>query len=118
MTHNAALRSIATALFADTSTEALQQLWAFIVFPLIGGAVGAVIHRALHSADACAVIQRMCSGTSVPGPRTSRTTSPCFTVSMTTAALCTVGTAGSSRVRATVTSTTPVIAAPMMICRL
>jgi aquaporin Z len=35
-------RSIATALFADTSTEALQQLWAFIVFPLIGAVAGVI----------------------------------------------------------------------------
>ncbi|HEX2782240.1 MAG TPA: aquaporin [Ilumatobacteraceae bacterium] len=36
-------RSLATALFADTHTEALQQLWAFIVFPMIGAVVGVVI---------------------------------------------------------------------------
>lgn len=36
-------RSIATALFADTDFEALQQLWAFILFPLIGAVVGVVI---------------------------------------------------------------------------
>ncbi len=36
-------RSLATALFADPDTEALQQLWAFILFPLIGGVVGVVI---------------------------------------------------------------------------
>jgi aquaporin Z len=36
-------RSIATALFADSSTDALQQLWAFIVFPLIGAVVGVVL---------------------------------------------------------------------------
>ena len=28
------------------------QLWAFIVFPLVGGALGAVIHKVLHGADA------------------------------------------------------------------
>jgi aquaporin Z len=36
-------RSLATALFADPDTEALQQLWAFILFPLIGGVVGVII---------------------------------------------------------------------------
>lgn len=36
-------RSLGTALFADTHTEALQQLWAFIVFPMIGAVVGVVI---------------------------------------------------------------------------
>jgi aquaporin Z len=36
-------RSLATALFADSHTEALQQLWAFIVFPMIGAVVGVVI---------------------------------------------------------------------------
>jgi aquaporin Z len=37
------VRSFATALFADTDTEALQQLWAFIVFPLIGAVVGVIV---------------------------------------------------------------------------
>ncbi len=36
-------RSIGAALFADTSTEALQQLWAFIVFPLVGAVVGVIL---------------------------------------------------------------------------
>jgi aquaporin Z len=36
-------RSIATALFADTDPSALGQLWAFIVFPLIGSVVGVFI---------------------------------------------------------------------------
>ncbi len=36
-------RSIATALFADSSYEALQQLWVFIVFPLVGGVVGVLL---------------------------------------------------------------------------
>ncbi len=36
-------RSIGAALFADTDTEALQQLWAFVVFPLIGAVVGVII---------------------------------------------------------------------------
>jgi aquaporin Z len=36
-------RSIATALFADTGTGALEQLWAFVVFPLLGAIVGVII---------------------------------------------------------------------------
>jgi aquaporin Z len=36
-------RSLGTALFADGSTEALQQLWAFILFPLIGSVVGVIV---------------------------------------------------------------------------
>jgi aquaporin Z len=36
-------RSIATAIFADTSPSALSQLWAFILFPLIGGVVGVFV---------------------------------------------------------------------------
>jgi aquaporin Z len=36
-------RSLGTALFADTHTGALQQLWAFILFPMIGAVVGVVI---------------------------------------------------------------------------
>ena len=40
-------RSLGTALFADTSTEALQQLWVFIVFPLIGAIVGVVLFLVL-----------------------------------------------------------------------
>lgn len=36
-------RSLGTALFADTDTGALEQLWAFIVFPLIGAVVGVII---------------------------------------------------------------------------
>ena len=36
-------RSLGTALFADSHTQALQQLWAFIVFPLIGSVVGVII---------------------------------------------------------------------------
>ena len=44
------VRSLATALFADTSTDALQQLWAFIVFPLIGSVVGVVLFLMLDDA--------------------------------------------------------------------
>lgn len=43
-------RSLATALFADSHTEALQQLWAFIVFPMIGAVVGVVIWLMLDDA--------------------------------------------------------------------
>jgi aquaporin Z len=37
------VRSLGTALFAETDTGALEQLWAFIVFPLVGALVGVVI---------------------------------------------------------------------------
>ena len=43
-------RSIGTALFADTGTGALEQLWAFIVFPLIGAVVGVVLFLMLDDA--------------------------------------------------------------------
>jgi len=33
-------RSLGAALFAERNTDALQQLWVFIVFPLIGAVVG------------------------------------------------------------------------------
>jgi aquaporin Z len=36
-------RSIATAIFADTSPSALSQLWVFIIFPLIGAVVGVFV---------------------------------------------------------------------------
>lgn len=36
-------RSIGTALFAETSTGALEQLWVFIVFPLLGAVVGVIV---------------------------------------------------------------------------
>jgi aquaporin Z len=36
-------RSLGAALFADTDTGALEQLWAFIVFPLIGAVVGVIV---------------------------------------------------------------------------
>ena len=47
-------------------------------------------------ASVVAVIQRMSSGTSVPGPRTERSISPRFTVSCHTVARSTVGAAGFS----------------------
>jgi len=37
------VRSIATAIFADTSPNALGQLWAFIIFPLIGAVLGVFV---------------------------------------------------------------------------
>lgn len=40
-------RSLGTALFAETSTDALQQLWLFIVFPLVGAVVGVIIFLVL-----------------------------------------------------------------------
>jgi aquaporin Z len=43
-------RSLATALFADGHTDALQQLWAFILFPMIGGVVGVVVWLMLDDA--------------------------------------------------------------------
>jgi aquaporin Z len=43
-------RSIATAVFAGS--DALEQLWAFIVFPLIGGAMGWLGYELIHSAPA------------------------------------------------------------------
>ena len=36
-------RSLGTALFADTGSGALEQLWAFVVFPLVGAVVGVVV---------------------------------------------------------------------------
>jgi aquaporin Z len=36
-------RSLGTALFAEQSTGALEQLWVFIVFPLLGAVVGVVL---------------------------------------------------------------------------
>ena len=42
-------RSLATAIFQGG--WALEQLWAFIVFPLIGGIVGGVIWKVLVPAD-------------------------------------------------------------------
>jgi aquaporin Z len=37
------VRSLATAIFADTDPSALGQLWVFIVFPLIGAVLGVFI---------------------------------------------------------------------------
>jgi aquaporin Z len=43
------VRSLSVAVFAGG--DALEQLWAFIVFPLIGGAVGWLAHRVLTEED-------------------------------------------------------------------
>jgi aquaporin Z len=43
-------RSIATAVF--TGGWALQQLWLFIVAPLVGGAIAAVVYRVIRYPDA------------------------------------------------------------------
>jgi aquaporin Z len=43
-------RSLGAALFADTSTGALEQLWVFIVFPLVGAVVGVVLFLVLDEA--------------------------------------------------------------------
>jgi aquaporin Z len=37
------VRSLATAIFADADPNALGQLWAFIVFPLIGAVIGVFV---------------------------------------------------------------------------
>ncbi len=37
------VRSISTAIFADTSPNALGQVWAFIIFPLIGAVLGVFV---------------------------------------------------------------------------
>ncbi len=37
------VRSLATAIFADTSPSALSQLWVFVIFPLIGAVVGVFV---------------------------------------------------------------------------
>jgi aquaporin Z len=36
-------RSLGTALFANTESGALEQLWAFIVFPMLGAVVGVIL---------------------------------------------------------------------------
>ena len=36
-------RSIATAIFADTSPNALGQLWVFIIFPMVGAVLGVFV---------------------------------------------------------------------------
>ncbi|HEY0520947.1 MAG TPA: aquaporin [Ilumatobacteraceae bacterium] len=36
-------RSLGTAVFAESHSHALQQLWAFIIFPMIGAVVGVIV---------------------------------------------------------------------------
>jgi aquaporin Z len=40
-------RSLGTAIFAGT--DELQQMWAFIVFPLVGAVLGVFAHRLVHA---------------------------------------------------------------------
>jgi aquaporin Z len=44
------IRSLATALYAESGFEALQQVWAFILFPLIGAVVGVIVWLVLDDA--------------------------------------------------------------------
>lgn len=37
-------RSLATAIFADTDPNALGQVWAFIIFPLVGAVLGVLLY--------------------------------------------------------------------------
>ena len=66
---------------------------------------------ALHRGVGGAVIQRMSSGTSVPGPRTCRSIWPRLTVSRQVVPRSTVGAAGFSCASPTVTSATTMMAA-------
>jgi aquaporin Z len=43
-------RSLGTALFADGRSDALQQLWAFILFPMLGAVVGVIVWLMLDEA--------------------------------------------------------------------
>jgi aquaporin Z len=65
-------RSIGTAAFQHT--WALAQLWAFIVFPLVGGALAAALWRALAAVETAAVA----AGPEAPpaGPAPSASPSP------------------------------------------
>jgi len=42
-------RSFGAAIFADSNSDALKQLWVFIVFPLIGAAVGVALWMLLDA---------------------------------------------------------------------
>jgi aquaporin Z len=44
-------RSIGPAIFVGG--EALQQVWLFIVGPMVGGAIAAIVHKNMLCADAC-----------------------------------------------------------------
>ncbi|MBV9543504.1 MAG: aquaporin, partial [Chloroflexi bacterium] len=48
-------RSIGPALFAGSA--AIAQLWVFIIMPLIGGALGAVVYLAIHAPEAVITVQ-------------------------------------------------------------
>jgi len=48
-------RSIGPALFAGS--PAIAQLWVFIIMPLIGGALGAVVYLAIHAPEAVISVQ-------------------------------------------------------------
>ena len=43
-------RSLGTALFADGTSDAMQQLWAFILFPMLGAVVGVIVWLMLDEA--------------------------------------------------------------------
>ncbi len=43
-------RSLGTALFADGRSDALQQLWAFILFPMLGAVAGVIVWLTLDEA--------------------------------------------------------------------
>ncbi|MBU6315578.1 MAG: aquaporin [Acidobacteria bacterium] len=62
-------RSLGAAVFADSGTGALEQLWAFIVFPMIGAVVGVVLFLML---DDSKVEDTMLSN--VPGMTAARDT--------------------------------------------
>lgn len=51
-------RSLAVAPY---QTGAMQQVWAFIVFPLIGGGLGAVIYSSLFSRSRAGIVNRATS---------------------------------------------------------
>jgi aquaporin Z len=44
-------RSLGAVVFSQGG-EWWKQLWVFILFPLIGGALGAIVHKTVHGADA------------------------------------------------------------------
>jgi len=43
-------RSIGTAVFAELDSDALEQLWAFVLFPLVGAVVGVIVWLVLDDA--------------------------------------------------------------------
>ena len=40
-------RSLGAAIFADSSFDAMSQLWVFIVFPIVGAVIGAAAWKVL-----------------------------------------------------------------------